>query len=131
MLLFIFLEKILLAVLLGAITGWERERAGKKAGIRTHALVSFSAALFTMMSREAFGDGDPARIAAQVLVGIGFIGAGTIMHKEGVVEGLTTAAGLWAVTAIGMLVGVGWYTESLIATGIMFLILRINDRKLV
>ena len=127
-----FTGQILLAVFLGGILGWQRERIGKSAGPRTYGLVTVGSALFTMLSLTAFGDGDPARVAAQIITGIGFIGAGIIIHKDGgVIEGVTTAAGLWAVAAIGMAVGVGWYIQATIVTAIMLIVLIVDDNKLV
>lgn len=112
-----FSVQIILAILLGSLVGWQRERLGKAAGLRTYALVSMGSALFTMVSIHGFGAGtDPSRVAAQILTGIGFIGAGSIIHKQGSVEGLTTAAGLWAMAAVGMLVGAGWMIHAAIAT---------------
>lgn len=127
---FVFLFQILLSLILGGIIGWQRQHIGKAAGFRTFALVSVGSTLFTILSLEAFA-GDTARVAAQIITGIGFIGAGTIIHKKESVEGLTTAAGLWAIAAIGMAVGAGWYTESIIATSILFLILIFPDKKLI
>ncbi len=128
----IFTGQILLAILLGGVLGWQRERIGKSAGPRTYALVSAGSALFTLLSVQAFGLGDPARVAAQIITGIGFLGAGIIIHREGgTVEGLTTAAGLWAVAAIGMAIGVGWQVEAIIVTVLLFLILVVDDNKLV
>lgn len=125
-----FIIGLILSVLLGGLLGWQREHIGKSAGLRTYALVTFGAALFTMISMNAFGMNDQARVAAQIITGIGFLGAGMIIHKDGgVVEGLTTAAGLWAAAAIGMAVGVGWYIEAITATLIMFLLLFINKKK--
>lgn len=125
-----FLGGLILAIMLGGILGWQRQRIGKTAGFRTYSLVTFGSALFTMISMHAFGSADQARVAAQIITGIGFLGAGMIIHKDGgVVEGLTTAAGLWASAAIGMAVGVGWYLEAVIATLLMFLLLFINKKK--
>lgn len=88
--------RLLVAVVLGALVGYERERAGKPAGVRTHGMVSLGAALFAMVSLEGFGGfGDPGRVAAQVVSGVGFLGAGAILHERGYVQGLTTAASLW------------------------------------
>lgn len=124
----IFTGQILLAVLLGAVIGIQRERHGKSAGPRTCALVASGAALYTLMSINAFGVDDIGRVAAQIITGIGFLGAGVIIHKQGgVVEGLTTAAALWAVAAVGMAVGVGWLWQAIITAVIMLLILMIND----
>ena len=128
----IFTSQILLAIVLGGILGWQRERIGKSAGPRTYALVSSGSALFTMLSLYGFGIAEPARIAAQIVTGIGFLGAGIIIHKNGgVVEGLTTAAGLWAVAAVGMAVGAGWFYEAIIVTFLLLLVLMLNDNKLV
>jgi len=126
----IIISQMLLALALGGMAGWQRERAGKKAGIRTHALVAFAATLFTCLSIHGFPGTDPGRVAAQILVGIGFIGAGTIMHKEDTIEGLTTAAGLWAVTAVGMMVGVGWFLEAVLATLLISAVLFTDDHRL-
>src|SRR3989338_652569 len=125
----IFIGQMLLSALLGGIVGWQRERAGKAAGLRTYAMVSLGSTLFTLLSIHGFaGAMDPSRIAAQILTGIGFIGAGTIIHKQDGVEGLTTAAGLWAAAAIGMAVGVGWYWQAVIATIIMFAVFSFKKR---
>lgn len=101
--------RLALAVVLGALVGWEREIHHQQAGFRTYALVCLGAAAFTGVSGAAFGGGqDPTRIAAQVVSGIGFIAAGTILRGDGgTVRGLSTAAGLWAVAAIGVAVGAG------------------------
>ena len=126
-----FLCQIILAAALGAGVGWQREHIGKAAGSRTFAMVAMGSAIFTLLSLRAFGAADTSRVAAQVLTGIGFIGAGTIIHKAGGIEGLTTAACLWAMAAIGMAVGAGWYGEAIIAAVMMFLILviRHHDKK--
>ena len=95
-----------LAVVLGGAVGLERELTGKAAGLRTNILIALGAAVFTMVSVDAAGRGaDPARIAAQVVTGVGFIGAGAIIQARGSVVGLTTAATIWAVAGIGMAVG--------------------------
>lgn len=131
MMYFIFTGQLCLSIFLGGILGWQREKIGKAAGPRTYALVSFGSTLFTILSTIFFANSDPSRIASQIVVGIGFLGAGMILHKDGgVVEGLTTAAGFWAVAAIGMAVGIGWYIQSLIATLLMFLVLSTDDQKL-
>lgn len=107
-----------LALLLGGLIGIERETVEKPAGFRTHILVSLGAALFTLISREGFfGSGaDPARIASNIVVGIGFLGAGTIFRSGVTVQGLTTAASLWTVAAIGTAAGVGFYLGAVAAT---------------
>ena len=110
--------KLLLAVLLGGIIGFEREIAGKPAGLRTNILICIGAAiLMDLSTRIGLVDGkrigDPARIAAQIVSGVGFLGAGTIMHAQGMVTGLTSAATIWVVAAIGMTVGAGFYVEGI------------------
>lgn len=102
------LIKLVLAVLLGGIIGFEREVAGKPAGLRTNILICIGACLFTIISGKFFAD--PARISAQLVTGIGFLGAGAIMREGEHVRGLTTAATIWAVAAIGMSIGYGHYT---------------------
>ena len=100
--------RLLLAAVLGAAIGLERERHDHPAGIRTHLLVSVGAAAFTVLSIYSFGQGsDPGRVAAQVVTGIGFLGAGSIIKGRGTVHGLTTAASLWVVAAVGMAAGAG------------------------
>ena len=126
--LILFAGKILLSTVLGSALGWQRHHMGKAAGARTYALVTFGSTLFTMLS-YSISNGDPGRIAAQIITGIGFIGAGTIIHKKDSVDGLTTAAGLWAASAIGMAVGFGWYFQAIIASILMFIILAIKDVK--
>ncbi len=106
----------MLAVLLGGIIGFEREIAGKPAGLRTNILICLGATLLMDLStRIGLVDGqrigDPARIAAQVVSGVGFLGAGTIMQAQGMVTGLTSAATIWVVAAIGMTIGAGFYIE--------------------
>ena len=118
--------RLLLAAALGAIIGYQRERAGKAAGLRTHVLICVGAALFTIASLYGFGAAtDPARIAAGVVVGIGFLGGGVIMRRveEGIVAGLTTAATIWAVAGIGLAAGAGLYLVSAVAAAIMLIVL--------
>jgi len=117
--------RLLLAAALGAIIGYQRERAGKPAGLRTHILISVGAALFTIGSFYGFGAGaDPSRVAAGIVVGIGFLGAGAIIRRgEGVVEGLTTAATIWAVAAIGLAAGAGLYIISAVTTAVILIVL--------
>jgi len=115
--------RFLLAVALGAGIGYQRERAGKIAGMRTHILVSSGAALFTLVSIYGFGDAvvDISRVAAGVVVGVGFIGAGVILRgaREEEVAGLTTAATIWVTAAIGLAAGAGMYLVSIIATAVI------------
>jgi len=124
--------KLFLAVFLGALVGLEREYKGKEAGLRTYALVSLGSALFTLIGVESvkilgeFGNSnfDPAsRMMSAVVMGIGFIGAGAIIYRQFHVEGLTTAAGLWVMAAIGIAVGVGLYLTSILASLLTVLIL--------
>ncbi len=119
--------RLLLAMILGGIIGWQRESAEKPAGFRTHILVCVGAALFTLISAVGFfGSGaDPARVASNIVVGIGFLGAGTIWRTSGSVQGLTTAASLWTVAAIGTAAGVGYYVGALAATIIVMGVLTL------
>lgn len=119
--------RLLLAAALGAIIGYQRERAGKQAGLRTHVLIAVGAALFSLVSMYGFGGAsDPARIAAGVVVGVGFLGAGVILHREGgIVAGLTTAATVWVVAGIGLAAGVGLYVVAGVTTAIVLLVLLI------
>jgi len=123
----VIILRFLLAVGLGAGIGYQRERTGKAAGLRTHVLVSAGAALFTLASIYGFGVGlaDPSRVAAGVVVGVGFIGAGVIFRgaRGEEVAGLTTAATIWVTAAIGLATGTGMYLLSVIATAIIVVIL--------
>ncbi|MCE7871854.1 MgtC/SapB family protein [bacterium CPR1] len=114
------LARLLLAAFLGGLIGVERERLNRAAGLRTHVLVSVGSALFTLISLFAFqGVGpvnDPARVAAQIVSGIGFLGAGTIMKHGATVRGLTTAATLWVCAGIGMAAGAGFYQGAVLST---------------
>jgi putative Mg2+ transporter-C (MgtC) family protein len=119
------LVQLLLATLLGGAIGMERELSGKPAGLRTNILICVGSTLFTVLSvKLSAGIGDPGRIAAQVLTGVGFIGAGTILHTRGSVTGLTSAATIWVVAAIGMALGASAYTEALGTTLLVMLILK-------
>lgn len=107
------LARMLLAFALGALLGFERERAGRPAGLRTFMMVTAGSAAFTLVSIYGFLDQgtvrDPARVAAQIVTGIGFLGAGTIWRTPSTVRGLTTAATIWFAAAVGMMVGSGLY----------------------
>lgn len=119
------LVRLLIAVLLASLVGYERERQGKPAGLRTHAMVGLGATLFTVVSLYGFGPGtDTSRVAAMIVSGIGFLGAGAILHERGGVQGLTTAASLWVTAAIGIAVGVGMILMSLATTLLVFAVLR-------
>ncbi len=121
--------KLCLSMLLGALVGYERKRKGQAAGVRTFSLIAMGASLAMILSiyvpQEYLGlkNGDPGRIAAQVITGIGFLGAGAIIQMKGSIRGLTTAAGIWMVATIGMAVGVGMYVISVIATALILFIL--------
>lgn len=132
-----FLIRILLAGALGAIIGLERTRRFKEAGIRTHCIIAVSSAAFMILSKYAFLDipyvdgasaGDPARIAAQVVSGISFLGAGVIFKHNTSIKGLTTAAGMWATAAVGMSVGAGMYWLGIMATTALMVIQLILHR---
>jgi putative Mg2+ transporter-C (MgtC) family protein len=119
--------QIALAGALASPIGWQRHHVGRPAGVRTHAMVSMAAAMFTVAGIYGFGGvtqgRDPTRIAAQVVVGIGFIGAGTIFRARNTVFGLTTAATLWFAAAQGVLVAAGLELVAVIATGLAMLVL--------
>lgn len=123
-----FIFQLILASVLGLLIGAERWRKGKPAGMRTFALVALGSALFTILSVEGFKNigfvgFDPSRIAANIVVGIGFLGAGMIFLKDGGVRGLTTATGVWICAAIGMAVGLKMYLIAVSATVLALLIL--------
>lgn len=130
--------KLLLSLCLGSVVGFERKRKGQSAGLRTFALISMGATLAMILSiyvpQEYLGlkNGDPGRIAAQVISGIGFLGAGAIIQMKGSVRGLTTAAGIWMVATLGMAVGLGMYLVSIVTTLLVLFILvqleRIEQR---
>jgi len=124
---------LVLATLLGGAIGWEREHAQKPAGLRTNILICVAATLLTDLSRLAAasvdGPADPGRIAAQIVTGVGFLGAGTIIQAHGTVTGLTTAATLWVVAAIGMAIGFGAHVEA-VGTTLLVLVTLIPLRSL-
>lgn len=117
-------------LVLGAVIGFERELHRQPAGFRTHSLVALGAALFTIVSAYGFtGDSvDPTRIAAQIVSGIGFIGAGTILQYRGNIRGLTTAASLWSVAAIGTAAGSGLIVMAVVGTILILVVLAVLDR---
>ena len=114
--------RVLLAIVLGFALGVERQLRLKVAGIRIHVVVAAGAALFTIVSLYGFTEAGNSRVAAQIVTGIGFIGAGTIMYKNSAVHGLTSAAGIWLTAAIAMTVGAGMYLVSSVATVLTILI---------
>lgn len=127
-----FILRVFIAAILGAIIGFEREYRAKEAGVRTHFLVAMGSALFMILSQYGFGDMlgapsislDPSRIASQVVTGIGFIGAGTIIFQKHMIKGLTTAAGLWVTSAIGLACGAGMYLLATTATLLVLICLE-------
>lgn len=124
------LLSLVVAAILGSAVGMEREIQGKSAGLRTNALICVGACLFTQLSIALTGPGagDPSRVAAQIVTGVGFIGAGTIMRGRGSVTGLTTAATIWLVAAVGMAVGAGWIMEAAGATLLTLVVLSVLGR---
>jgi putative Mg2+ transporter-C (MgtC) family protein len=114
------LPELFLSVLLGFIIGLERKKRSKEAGVRTHTIVCFGAALMMIVSKFAFNSAaDSARVAAQIVSGVGFLGAGMIVYKQHEVKGLTTAAGVWATAGIGMACGGSLYLVAVVATILM------------
>ncbi|MFH1063696.1 MAG: MgtC/SapB family protein [Candidatus Woesearchaeota archaeon] len=120
------LVKILLAVVLGGIIGYERERSGHYAGIRTHILVCMTSAFLITAFLDYFALDSVARMAAAMMTGIGFIGAGTILSHGVQVKGLTTAASVWGVAALGMIIAIGAIWEALVVTLIMVVVLEMK-----
>ena len=121
------IRRLLLAALLGGVLGFEREIRQKSAGLRTNMLIAIGSALFTLMSyelAEASG-GDPSRVAAQIVTGIGFLGAGAIMRTRSGVQGLTTAATVWVNAAVGVAAGGGEYHLAFIATAVTLIVLLV------
>jgi len=121
--------RLAVGLVLGAVIGFERELHRQPAGFRTHSLVALGSALFTIISAYGFAGSsvDPTRIAAQIVSGIGFIGAGTILQHRGNIRGLTTAASLWAVAAIGMAAGAGLLALALVGTLLILVVLALLD----
>lgn len=118
--------RLILSILLGGLVGYERQASNKAAGLRTHVLVCMGSCMIMILSVnvyhtvEGLTNADPARLAAQVISGIGFLGAGTIMKEGPLVTGLTTAASIWVVSAIGLAVGFGYYSGAVLATVLAF-----------
>lgn len=118
------LVRLMLAALLGGLIGLERELNHRAAGLRTNMFICFGAAMFTILSANLAGvPSDAARIAAQIIPGIGFIGAGSILHTRGLTTGLTSAATLFVVASVGMAAGGGLYLTAIFATGVVLLVL--------
>jgi putative Mg2+ transporter-C (MgtC) family protein len=121
------LIKVLIAVVIGGIIGMEREIHSKAAGLRTITLITVGATLFTILS-EKLGDPATSRIAANIVTGIGFLGAGVILFAEGKLKGLTTASSIWAAAALGMAVGIGEYILAMVTTIIVIVVLAFFAR---
>lgn len=125
-----WLLRIIVAAICGGVIGYERAIQRKSAGVRTHIVVAIASALFMIVSKYGFTDLlnmhdialDPSRIAAQIVTGISFIGAGTILVRKEQISGLTTAAGVWATAAIGMAIGAGMYFIGVLSTALLFII---------
>lgn len=121
--------RIVIAFLLGALIGWERERHGISAGIRTYGAISLGACVFGVLSISVVGS-DPTRIAAQIVTGIGFLGGGVIFRQGDYVSGLTTAATLWATAAVGLAVSFGLYLISFLTSILLYLLLYLPRLRL-
>jgi len=121
---YITIARVLLAFVLGGVVGFERERVRRPAGLRTHMLVSAGSACFTVASIYGFSEygvvRDPARLAAQIVTGIGFLGAGAIFRTGSTVRGLTTASSIWITASIGILAGLGMFVLAVFATALTF-----------
>ena len=125
-----FWIKIIVSLLCGGIIGFERQLRGKPAGIRTSILICLGTQVFVSHG-TALAQGDQYRVLAQVVTGVGFLGAGAILHREGgIVAGLTTAASIWAVAAIGLTAASGLYWLAVLATALVLLLLRFPERRL-
>lgn len=127
------IPRLMAAFILGAALGYERERRGKPAGLRTHVLVAVSSAMLMALSELIRGDlpdeiGDPVRMAQGVLTGIGFIGAGTILRREDTVIGLTTAGTIWMAAALGLTAGAGFYVLALCGTALAVIAVNLLGR---
>lgn len=124
--------RLILSVVCGGIVGYQRETLERPAGLRTHVLVCLGATLVMLVSIYPFSkyspQADPSRIASQVVVGIGFLGAGTIIRQGSIIRGLTTAASLWVIAAVGLAIGVGFYMPAAVATVLIFLALTLLSR---
>jgi putative Mg2+ transporter-C (MgtC) family protein len=121
---------MLISTVLGTVVGWERQVGRKPAGLRTHVLVCLGSTMFVLLTKHAVAEIggpnlDPTRIIHGVITGVGFLGAGSIMRQEGWVQGLTTAASIWMVAAIGVAVGVHAYVLAVIGTALALIVLEV------
>lgn len=123
-----FVLRILLAGFLAAVIGWQRQRRGSPAGLRTHAMIAVAAAAFTSIAVDRF-PADTGRVMQGILTGVGFLGSGIIWRASGGVRGLTTAAGIWAVTAVGIMVGTGEYFMGISLFLMILLVLALPARE--
>lgn len=114
--------RLILSIGMGGLIGWQREKEEKPAGLKTHILVCLGATIFMLISKMGFGDS--TRMAAGVITGIGFLGAGTIIRARGAIYGLTTAASIWVIAGIGLAIGMGYYILAIISTLLIFGILQ-------
>jgi len=121
-----FVARLILGFILSGLVGLEREVSLKPAGLRTHVLVGLSSTLLTILSINAFPGADSSRLAAAIIIGMGFVGAGTILKTGEKVIGLTTATTLWTVVSIGIATGVGYYLLAIVVTTLAFLVLRLS-----
>ncbi len=122
----LFVARAIAAALLGALVGLEREQHGREAGVRTYAAVSLGACVFGLVSSHVSASTDPTRIAAQVVTGVGFLGAGVILREKGKITGLTTAATIWATASVGLAIAFGMYILGLLTTLIIFALLAVH-----
>jgi len=125
----IIIARIILAAVIGGALGYEREKIGKEAGVRTYALVCLGSTLFTLLAVYGFGEAINLVLTGGIVTGIGFIGAGLIIQHGEHIRGLTTAAGLWATAALGIGIGVGWYGVS-VFTGLIIFLILFSSRKI-
>jgi putative Mg2+ transporter-C (MgtC) family protein len=125
--------RLVIAAIFGAVIGYEREKMKMPAGLRTHMLVCVGSALITLTSLLAFNDADPARVAAGIITGIGFLGAGTIFRDKNTIRGITTAADIWVIAGVGLAVGAGFYlgafTTMVLLVVIMYYVRQFEHKK--
>ena len=122
--------RLLLAAVLGSIIGYQRERHGKPAGVRTLGLIGVGSGLFGVTSMLGFPGGNPSVIAAGVVTGVGFLGAGAILQRQGGIEGLTTAATIWVTAGVGLAAGAGLYILAPAVTAMSVIILLLPHKEI-